>query len=205
MCLSLLPQSKDPALSNRPHYCHSPSSLEIYRTPTQNTTRLVTTTTPLPTLKCCVVTIILSQGLPWWLLQCRRPGFDPWVGKIPWRRKWQPTPVFLPGNSHGPRSLVGYRPRGRKESDTTERLLSLSLYCIFYVEDKNGNYLGRHFKGFFFFNVMVNKCFVRLWRTMRYCGLRQHELRAFSGSQKNQKSFPLISPSCVLGHLHSDE
>ena len=55
-------------------------------------------------------------------LQCGRPGFDPWVGKIPWRRKWQPTPVFLPGKSHGQRSLVGYCPWGRKESDTTERL-----------------------------------------------------------------------------------
>ena len=50
------------------------------------------------------------------------PGFDPWVGKIPWRRKWQPTPVFLPGKSHGQRSLVGYIPWGSKESDTTERL-----------------------------------------------------------------------------------
>ena len=39
--------------------------------------------------------------------QCRKPGFDPWVRKIPWRRKWQPTPVFLPGKSHGQRSLVG--------------------------------------------------------------------------------------------------
>ena len=47
----------------------------------------------------------------------------PWVGKIPWRRKWQPTPVFLPGKFHGQWSLVGYSPRGRKESDTTERLL----------------------------------------------------------------------------------
>ena len=53
-------------------------------------------------------------------LQCRRPGFDPWVGKIPWRRKWQPTPVFLPGKSHGWRSLVGYCPWGHKESDMTE-------------------------------------------------------------------------------------
>ena len=47
------------------------------------------------------------------------PGFNPWVGKIPWRRKWQPTPVFLPGESHGRRSLVGYSPRGRIESDMT--------------------------------------------------------------------------------------
>ena len=44
----------------------------------------------------------------------------PWVGKIPWKRKWQPTPVFLPGKSHGWRSLVGYSPWGSKELDTTE-------------------------------------------------------------------------------------
>ena len=53
--------------------------------------------------------------------QRRRPGFDPWVRKIPWRRKWQPTPVFLPGKSHGQRSLAGYSPWGCKGSDTTER------------------------------------------------------------------------------------
>ena len=49
-----------------------------------------------------------------------RCGFNPWVGKIPWRGKWQPTPVFLLGKSHGQRSLVGYSPWGCKESDTTE-------------------------------------------------------------------------------------
>ena len=49
-------------------------------------------------------------------------GSIPGSGRFPWRRKWQPTPVFLPGESHGRRSLVGYSPRGRKESDTTERL-----------------------------------------------------------------------------------
>ena len=51
--------------------------------------------------------------------------FDPWIGKIPWRRKWQLTPVFLPGESHGQRSMAGYSPRGRKELDTTERLTLL--------------------------------------------------------------------------------
>ena len=61
--------------------------------------------------------------------QCRRPGFNPWVGKISWRRKWQPTPVLLPGKSHGWRSLVGYSPWGRKESDMTERLHFTSLLC----------------------------------------------------------------------------
>ena len=55
-------------------------------------------------------------------MQCRRPGFNPWVRKIPWRRKWQPTPVLLSGKSHGRKSLIGYSPRGCKESDMTERL-----------------------------------------------------------------------------------
>ena len=58
--------------------------------------------------------------------QCRRGkrcGFDPWIGKIPWRRAWQPTAVFLPEEFHGQRSLVAYSPWGRKESDRTERLI----------------------------------------------------------------------------------
>ena len=71
----------------------------------------------------------LSTGRPRWLsskeyaCQCkrgRRLRFDPSVGKIPWRRKWQPTPVFLSGKFHGQRSLVGYSPWGCKESDMTE-------------------------------------------------------------------------------------
>ena len=55
--------------------------------------------------------------------QCRRHKrlrFNPWVRKIPWRRPWQPTPVFLPGESHGQRSMVGHSPWGRKEWDVTE-------------------------------------------------------------------------------------
>ena len=46
------------------------------------------------------------------MLQCRRPGFKPWVGEIPWRRKWQSIPVLLPGKSHGQRSLVGLQSMG---------------------------------------------------------------------------------------------
>ena len=56
--------------------------------------------------------------------------FDPWVGNIPWRRKWQPTPVFLPGEFNGQRSLVGYSPWDSKESDTTEWLTLLTLVSI---------------------------------------------------------------------------
>ena len=55
---------------------------------------------------------------PWWLhLQCGRPGFNPWVGKIPWRRDWLPSPVFWPVEFHGL-----YSPWGHKELDTTEEL-----------------------------------------------------------------------------------
>ena len=82
--------------------------------------------------------LIHGKLLPWWLrrlsicLQCGRPGFDPWVGEIPWRRKWQSTPVLLPGKSHGQKSLAGCSLWGRKESDTTEQLHFTSLYHIFY-------------------------------------------------------------------------
>ena len=63
-------------------------------------------------------------------LQSRRSGFNPWAWEMPWRREWQPTPVFLPGESHGQRSLAGYSPQDNKESGTTERL-TLSLFCFF--------------------------------------------------------------------------
>ena len=55
--------------------------------------------------------------------QCKRHkrrGFGPWVRKIPWRRAWEPTLVFLPEESHGQRILVGYSPKGHKKSDRTE-------------------------------------------------------------------------------------
>ena len=64
--------------------------------------------------------------------QCRRykrHGFDPWVGKLPWRRKWLPTPVFFPGKSHGQRSLVSYSPWSRKEMDKFEQLSMHTHKC----------------------------------------------------------------------------
>ena len=75
-------------------------------------------------------------GLPRWLsgkepvCRCRGRrwcGFDPWDRKITWRRKQQPTPVFLPGKSHGQRCLVGYSPWGCKASDMTEQACSVPL------------------------------------------------------------------------------
>ena len=67
------------------------------------------------------------------------PGSIPgsWVGKIPWRRKWQPAPVFLPGKSHEQRNPAGYSPGGCKETDTTERLRLSTL------SEEPGQLLGR--------------------------------------------------------------
>ena len=71
----------------------------------------------------------LMEGLPRWLSgkastcqsrRSKRCTFNPWVGKIPWRRIWQPTLAFLPGECHGQRSLVGYSPWGCKELDMAE-------------------------------------------------------------------------------------
>ena len=84
-----------------------------------------------PTYECmyvCLYVSIYLQGLARWLsgkesaCQCRRwkrCRFDPWLGRIPWSRKWQPTPVFLPENFPGQRSLVGEGSRGHKELDMT--------------------------------------------------------------------------------------
>ena len=84
-------------------------------------------------------------GLPWWLrwykicLQCRRPGFNPCVGKIPRRREWQPTSAFLPGESHGQRRRVGYSLWCHKESEMTEQLTHIWMmlrkkWCIFILD-----------------------------------------------------------------------
>ena len=59
-----------------------------------------------------------------------RSRFNPWVRKIPWRREWQPTPVFLPRESHGQASLAGYSPWGCKESDITEQLIHTYLLNV---------------------------------------------------------------------------
>ena len=82
---------------------------------------------------------IYIYGFPRWLsgkeptCQCRRHGFNSWAGKIPWRRKWQPTPVFLPGQSHGRRSLLGLQFRGlrRVRHDlATKQRQQLYIYII---------------------------------------------------------------------------
>ena len=95
-----------------------------------------------PLFYSLLVWVCLHQcplGLPRWLSgkesvcqcrRCRRPRFHPWVRKIPWRRKWQPTLVFLPEKFHGERSLAGYSLETHEESDTTEAARHAVLACL---------------------------------------------------------------------------
>ena len=78
-----------------------------------------------------------------------RHEFNPWVRKISWRRKWQSTPVLLPGRSHGQRSLAGYSLWGCKESDTTERMCART----------HRHTIGENWGCFLFGTVMSKGCF----------------------------------------------
>ena len=86
-----------------------------------------------------LIIIRIHQVLPWWLSSkesaCNAGATGdvdspPGSGRFPWRRAWQPTPVFLPEESHGQRNLEGYSPQGHKESDTTERLHFVTAQCL---------------------------------------------------------------------------
>ena len=75
---------------------------------------------PFPSITSAMPRWLSGKASAWQCRRGRRHGFDPWVGKIPWRRKWQPTPVFLVGESQGQRSLVGYSAWSHKELDRAE-------------------------------------------------------------------------------------
>ena len=81
--------------------------------------------------------------------------FDPWIGKIPWRRDLQPTPAFLPGKSHGQRSLVGHSPGGCKGLDTTERL---TCSLPFFSRIVSASTLHRYVTP-----LLVTECYSAVW------------------------------------------
>ena len=106
--------------------------------------------------------ILFSLGLPRWCsgkeyaCQCtrwRRRGFDPWVRKIPWRRAWQPTLVFFPGESYGQRSLAGYSPWGRRVRHNWARPCTHYFPSLFLVPNLLGKFL--HYKSNSSFGLKV--------------------------------------------------
>ena len=127
-----------------------------------------------------------------------RHGLNLWVGKIPWRRAWQPTPVFLPGESHGQRSLTGYSPWYFKESDTTEQLNAHAS-----TKKKHVLLLSNHFLALCYPKYLQNVCardiaenqrilvsltFFTLWSLLvkvdrAFSGVRGRILFSLSGSE----------------------
>ena len=85
---------------------------------------------------------------PTW--QCKRPGLNPWVRKILWRRKWQPNPIFLPGESHGQRRLVDYSPWGRNSqtglSTQIEEIIRINNFRIIRCKKKWTDVKSKHCK-----------------------------------------------------------
>ena len=116
-----------------------------------------------------IIVLQILRGLPWWVsgrvhLQCRRRrrcGFNPWVRKIPWSRKWQPTAVFLLGKSPAQRSLAGYSPWGPKESDVTEQacIADCKVLWALFLQPAGLHWISRG-----------GKCPLRSWP--RICGAR---------------------------------
>ena len=115
--------------------------------------------------------------------QCRRLAFDPWIGKIPWRKKWQPTPPFLPGNFHGQKNLAGYSPQGLKELDMTEHNLDLEkaeeseiklpTSCWIF---KKAREFQKNFAGFYFCFIDYAKAcdcvdHYKLWKILKEMGI----------------------------------
>ena len=120
---------------------------------------------------------------------------EPWIRKIPWRRKWQPTPVFLPGESHGWRSVVGYSPWGRKESDTTERL----HFHTFFIHSSVSVHLGCSNVLAIIYSAVY---LFELWFSQGICpvvGLLGHAVKVKSESEVAQSCLTLSDPlECSL-------
>ena len=85
--------------------------------------------------------------------RCRKWGIDPWVGKIPCRRAWQPTPLFLPRESHGQRSLVGYGPYGCKESYTLSDWTEAPCTVVYKVKVQTTTVSKK-------LHILIKKCFL---------------------------------------------
>ena len=109
---------------------------------------------------------------PWWLrwwricLQCMRPGFNPWVRKVPQRREWLPTTVFFPGEFPGQRSLVGYSPWGLREWDTETNAFTFTSLQSY------GGWL--HF--LMFLAVYIMLCFLS-WNEISFTQLSLHKYK----------------------------
>ena len=147
--------------------------------------------------------------LPWWLsgkestCQCRRCRFDPWIRKIPWRRKWQSALVFLPGEFPGQRSLVGYSPWGRKEADMTDWVQNWAhIFDVINIDCK----LCKFLKWKYQFGIVLNK-FLHHQHPQNPVSERKHKLGPWVHSLGHNGTSlnPLLVPRVLKKHgFHCD-
>ena len=127
---SLLPRMLFPELSARHSRFYS-SSLSLFLIlPARLFVTILFTIIP-PALSMCFLCFRLFLPTMCQCRRCKRLRLSPWVQKIPWRRKWQPTPLFLPGKSQGQRNLMGYSPWRQKELDMTEQLNTHTHHVLY--------------------------------------------------------------------------
>ena len=118
-----LPKARRKAWDRFPEGTYPPDTLDLRLLGSRTVRQMLKSSS----LRYLIIAAQTNCWFPWWLsgkefaCQCKVLEFDPWVGKIPWKRKWEPTPVFLPGKFHGQRSSVGYSPWDLTELDMTER------------------------------------------------------------------------------------
>ena len=127
--------------------------------------------------------------------QCRkhkRYRFNPWVWKIPWSRKWQPTPVFLPGKFHGQRSMVGQSPKVRKELDTAEHARNMLQKTP----------LGKGYQHFLLDNIL--NITQPLYLLQLGQGDDSKELSPFSGHELKRRTYNLqVKPMIIAQLVHT--
>ena len=137
------------------------------------------------------------------LPECKRSRFDPWVRKIPWRREWLPIPVFLPGEFHGQRNLVGYSQWGHTESETIEWLtLSLTIWkiqqcwCLNLLKSKL-DAEKHHLKCYInFHHTHIIQKYFPLIKIFSSCLMENNKI---SWKQSSRETFPIyLSKSCIF-------
>ena len=147
-----------------------------------------------------------SLGFPGGSLEFGRSGFDPWVRKFPWGRKWQPAPPFLPAKSHGRRSLAGYSPWGHKESDTTERFCFLFSFSSVFSLCNNMPWLGQFPSALLRTWKLISGKFIELNNSLRQDGMERRVTFVWVLGCMNWSSNSFIlsyfSPLCLFA-LHS--
>ena len=149
---------------------------------------------------------VCRARLPRWLRgkesarQCGRCGFDPWTRKIPWRSKWWPAPVFLPGKSHWQRSLVAYSGSSRKELDTTSRLNHSSIKRTLFIQSSTTGRLGCfHFLAVVMIAAVNTGVHVPVW-TPAFSALACVSRSGIASSHDNSVWFSEKLPSCFPQH-----